>query len=152
MFNSGSHLTLFPCFLGFDIPTSSFIFLEMFFIILVIITVKYCLQYFLVRNHSCFPITLVLRVLCYECIYSLRLVLGCFSYDAFLMMHAVCFTLFLEWSVHAVVQWSIPLTADSPHKMYNSLLYVIHVCVKAVITIHIPLPLLISLFTVKETS
>ena len=30
-----SFSTLFACFLGFDIPTSSFIFIEMFFIILV---------------------------------------------------------------------------------------------------------------------
>ena len=27
LFNFGSHLTLFACFLGFDIPTSSFIFI-----------------------------------------------------------------------------------------------------------------------------
>ena len=47
-------------------------------------------------------------------------------------------------SIHAVVQWSIPVIADSPHKMYNLLLYV--TCVEAVITIHIPLSLLISLF------
>ena len=48
------------------------------------------------------------------------------------MMHAflckVCSTVFLEWSVHAVVQWSIPVVTDSSHKMYNLLLYVIHVC------------------------
>ena len=31
LLNFGSHLTLLACFLGFDIPTSSFILLEMFF-------------------------------------------------------------------------------------------------------------------------
>ena len=35
LFNFGSHLTLFACFLGFDIPTSSFIFIGNAFIILV---------------------------------------------------------------------------------------------------------------------
>ena len=47
--------------------------------------------------------------------------------------------MFLEWSVHAVVQWSIPVVTDSSHKMYNLLLDV--VCVEFVITIHIPLSL-----------
>ena len=35
LFNFGSHLTLFACFLCFEFPTSPFILLEMFFIILV---------------------------------------------------------------------------------------------------------------------
>ena len=37
LFNFGSHLTLFTCFLGFDIPKSSIMLLEIFFVIFVII-------------------------------------------------------------------------------------------------------------------
>ena len=33
LFNFGSHLTLFACFLGFDIPTSSFIFIGNVFLL-----------------------------------------------------------------------------------------------------------------------
>ena len=40
----GPTLTLFACFLGFDVPTSSFIFIENVFIILVVYsTILYCL-------------------------------------------------------------------------------------------------------------
>ena len=35
LFNFGSHLTLFTCFLGFDVPTS-FIFIENVFVIIII--------------------------------------------------------------------------------------------------------------------
>ena len=42
LFNFGSHLTLFACFLGFDIPTSSFIFIGLLFLYIYIYKAYLC--------------------------------------------------------------------------------------------------------------